>query len=195
MLSLSKHEGTAMPKRDRRIEREDRMRRLVILAAVVTAVAVLALGCGRSEKTVYSGPGGKVTVEKNAKGEQQTVTFEGKEGKSTVSGGMEKTITEAELGAPVYPGAKVEMQSKMQGDKPGDSFQQHILFTKDDYDKVIAFYKANLKNVKGEQNISTSDGKMTIFSVGEGKTQMMVHIGWDAKEKRTMIQVMKAGQM
>jgi hypothetical protein len=159
-------------------------------------VAVLALGCGRSEKkTVYSGPGGKVTVEKNAKGEQQTVTVEGKEGKATVSGGMDKTITEAELGAPVYPGAKVQMESNMQDEKPGDSFQQRILFTNDDYDKVVAFYKANLKNIKGEQNVSNGDQKMTIFTFGEEKKQTMLHVGWDAKEKRTMIQVMRAGQM
>jgi hypothetical protein len=160
-------------------------------------MAALVLGCGRSQKTVYSGPGGKVTVKSDKiKGGEQTVTGETKEGKFTVTGGAAKEITEAELGAPVYPGAKVNIESKMEAKTAGagPGFQQHVLFTPDSYDKVVAFYKKSLKDVKNEQNMSSGGSKMSMFQIGEGKGQMMVHIAWEAKEKRTIIQVMKAGK-
>lgn len=169
------------------------MRRLAIAGALLVAVALLALGCGKSEKTVYNGPGGKVSVQ-SGKGQDKTVNVETKEGTATVTSGEDKTITEAELGAPVYPGARVQAAGKFDSKKAGEqSVEQHILFTNDSFEKVAAFYKSHLKNTKGEQNMSQGEQKMAIFTVGEGKSQMMVHVSWDAKEKRTMIQVMKQG--
>jgi len=174
------------------------MRRSALVLAILFAAALLVGGCGRSRKTVISGPGGKVTVrsEKSSKGEERTTTVETKEGKATVTGGTEKEITEAELGVPVYPGAKVYMETKMETKtaSAGGSGEQHILFTPDAYDRVVEFYKKNLKNVKGEHIASSGDQKLTIFTVGEGKDLMMVHLHWDSKENRTMINVMKAGK-
>ena len=60
---------------------------------------------------------------------------------------------------------------------------------------MVAFYKSNLKNVKNEQSMTNAGTKMTMFTFGEGKDQVMVHVTRDTKEERTMIQVMKAGAM
>ncbi len=171
------------------------MRRSAVLVLVVLfALAVLA-GCGRSKKTVYNSPDGKVTVTSEGS-KENTVTTETKEGKVEVTAGQEKAITEAELGAPVYPGAKSNFEGKYESKKPGEaaSVQQHILTTSDDFDKVVAFYKSKLKNVKNEQTMSTGDGKMAILQVGEDKDQMVVHITSNPKEKVTTIQVIKGSQ-
>lgn len=170
------------------------MRRAIALAAAAGLAVAMLAGCGKSEKTVYSGRDGKVTVKKDRLGgKEQTVNVQTEEGTATVTTGEKKTITEAELGAPVYPGAKVEVTGKYESGKSGgdESIEQHILYTPDSFDKVVAFYKANLKNIKGEQNMSSGDTKLAMFTIGEDKNQMMVQINWDASEKRTMIHVMK----
>lgn len=173
------------------------MRRSATLVLVVLFALAVISGCGRSKKTVYSAPGGKVKVtESNSPlSKEKTVTAESKEGKMEVTAGQEKAITEAELGAPVYPGAKSSFEGKYESKKPGEnaSVQQHILSTPDDFDKVVAFYKSKLKNVKNEQTMSTGDGRMAMLQVGEGKDQMMVHIVSNPKEKVTTIQVIKGG--
>jgi hypothetical protein len=172
------------------------MKRLALAGMVMIAFAMLALGCGKSEKTVYKGPGGKMTVktDKSSKGEEQTVNVETKEGSMSFKGGVEKSITEAELGAPVYPGAQVQMASKYEGKKPGEgTAENHVLTTADDFDKVAEFYKTHLKNVSGQQNISQGDSKVAMFTVGKDKMEMMVQVMWDAKKKQTMIQVIKQG--
>jgi hypothetical protein len=172
------------------------MRKATIAAIALLALAALATGCGRSK--TYSTPSGKVTVTPGSPvtGKDKTVKVETKEGTVTVSGDQGKTITEAELGAPVYPGATVMMQGKFEskaGGQPG--VQQNILVSSDSFDKVVAFYKSHLKNVSGEQNMSNGDSKMAMFTVGKDKNAMMVHINWDADKKQTMTQVMKQGAM
>lgn len=170
------------------------MKRIIALAAAAGLLAVLVLGCGRSEKTVYSGREGKVTVKTGRQGsKEQTVNVQTEEGTATVTTGEKRSITQAELGAPVYPGAKLEVTGKYESGKSGgdESVEQHILYTTDSFDKVVAFYKANLKDIKSEQNMSSGDTKLAVFAVGEDKNQMMVQINWDAGEKRTMIHVMK----
>ncbi len=174
------------------------MRRAVSLAAAAGLVVFLLMGCGKSEKTVYSSREGKVTVKQDRLGgKEQTVNVETKEGKATVTTGERKTITEAELGVPVYPGAVVEVTGTYQSGKAGgdESVEQHILYTTDSFDKVVSFYKAKLKNIKSEQNMSSGDTKLAIFAVGEENNQTMVQINWSASEKRTMIHVMKQKKM
>ena len=172
------------------------MRRLMVVLALLAAAAVLSTGCGTRKQTVTT-PGGKVTVEtkRSGRGDKTTWTAETKEGKTTVTGGEEKTITEAELGVPVYPGAKVNIESRVETRTPGagSGYEHRVLYTPDSYDKVVEFYKKNLKNIKNESSASSGDTKLTMFQIGEGKDQMMVHVTWDAKENRTMIQVIKGG--
>jgi len=173
--------------------RKNTMRKFVLAAAILIAVALFAAGCGKSEKTVYNGAGGKVSVEKG-RGDEHTTNVETKEGKATVTTGGNKTITEAELGAPVYPGAKVEVSSEYASNKGDESASHHLLSSTDSFEKVADFYKNNLKNVSSQQNVSQGDSKMAMFSVGKDKVETMVHVIWDSNKKKTMIQVVKQGK-
>jgi hypothetical protein len=119
-----------------------------------------------------------------------------KEGTATVTTGAQKPVTEAELGVPVYPGAIAEVTGKFEAKSGSDQgvHEHSILYTKDDFDKVDAFYKSHLKNVKGTYTTSQGENKMTMFTVGSGKEQIMIHIISDRKKNRTMIQVIKTGK-
>ena len=164
------------------------MRRTIVAVIVLTGLAALVLGCGRTQVT-QSTPGGKVTVTKSATGKVEGMKVESKEGTYTSSVGSGKTLTEAEVGAPVYPGATEAMAGSFAGNKmagqPG--FSQHILTTGDSFDKVAAFYKSHLKNIKSQNEFGAGAGKIAMFVIGEGE---MVQVTMDTKEKRTMIHVM-----
>lgn len=174
------------------------MRKFALLGFMLFVIVMLAAGCGKNERTVYRGPGGKATVEtrKTAGGEEHTTSIDTKEGTATVKTGGDQTVTEAELGVPVYPGAKVEVSGKYESNKPDKekSTSHYMLSTGDGFEKVAEFYKNNLKNVQGQQNMSQGDSKMAMFSIGKDKMEMMVHVIWDAKKKQTMIQVIKHGK-
>ena len=160
------------------------------LIALITIV-VIAAGCG--SKRTYVGPGGKVTV--NQKGGAKTVEVQTDKGKATIDTGK-KTITEAELGVPVYPGATVEVSGNYEGTEAGKtgSMQQTMLTTSDDFDKVLEFYKSKLKNVKNQYSQTAGDTKMAMFSLAPGDSQISVHIVTDPKKNVTNIQVMKMRQ-
>jgi hypothetical protein len=164
--------------------------RKIIVPGIVMAIAALVLGCGRSQ-VVQSTPNGKVTVTKSATGKVEGMKVETKEGSATYTANSGKTLTEAELGAPVYPGAKEMMAGNFESNKatsqPG--FKQHILTTTDSFDKVAAFYKSNLKNVKNQSEFGTGPSKMAMFVVGEG--ELTVQVTADAKQNQTMIHVIK----
>ena len=161
------------------------MRRERLILLVLLAVVVVASGCAR--KRTYYGPGGKVSVGGTGKSvEVQTGT-----GRATIDT-EKKTITEEELGVPVYPGAKVELSGDYQGTGAGQGgMQQHMLTTPDDFDKVVAFYKSNLKNVKNSVNQDMGNSKMAMFTTtSAGGADITVHIMTDAQKKITSIQVL-----
>lgn len=159
----------------------------------VTLSCALILGCGRSDdaKTV-STPGGTVTVKTDGSGGGGTVRVETKEGKATVVTGQEGgTITEVQLGVPVYPGATMKASSKMEnkGSDGGGSVEMHMLVTQDSFEKVSAFYKSNLKNVTNTLTQGSGEKGMAMFAIGE-KGDTSVTVSSDGT-KGTMIQVMK----
>jgi hypothetical protein len=166
----------------------------VIATAVALAAMLSVLGCGRSEKTITV-PGGKMKVtQKSRHGKVATVEFETKGGKAIVSN-EKTTITEAELGAPVYPGATLQMSGKYEGsESSGTKKAEHYqLITKDSFDKVLAFYKPRLKDAKGSYVQSQGDQQMAMFQLGE-KDEMTMHIIADPKKNETLIQVIKTEQ-
>jgi hypothetical protein len=164
------------------------MKRSAMLGMSLAALAMLALGCGSRTTTVA--PGGNVTVNKSVTGKVKDVKVETKEGTYTSKVGSGKTITAAELGAPVYPGATEMMARDFKGNKMANmpGYSQHILATDDSFDKVNAFYKSNMKGAVG-QEMSQGAKKIAVFAVGNGA--MMVHIVTDPEKKKTMIMVMK----
>lgn len=160
----------------------------------VLATALLATGCGKTERTFHT-PGGKVKVktEKSLRGEKQSLEVKAKEGTVTFTAGEKRSISESELGVPVYPGAKVESTSSVKGGAGGNSgtYEQYMLSTDDSYDKVLDFYKSNLKDVKTSYVGTQGETRSAMFSMGNGKKQTTVHILNDRDKKQTIIQVMK----
>jgi hypothetical protein len=165
----------------------------ILIVLVLISVVVLGSGCSRSTKrTVYMGPGGTATVTDKG-GNGKTVEVKTGEGKVTVNT-EKKSITEKELGVPVYPGATVEVSGNYEGSAAGGqgSMQQTVLTTPDSFDKVSAFYKSNLKNVESSVNQNMGNGNMAMFSVKSADGgSIMVHVMTDKDKKVTQIQVMK----
>ncbi len=155
-------------------------------------ISAIVLGSGCAKKQTYVGSDGKVTVSEKG-GEAKTVEIESGSAKSTVS--LEKkTITEKELGVPVYPGATVEVSGNYEGSQEGkqESMQQTMLTSSDGFEKVFAFYKSNLKNVQSSFNQDTPGGKMAMFSVKSGdKGDISIHILTDKEKNVTQIQVIR----
>jgi len=171
------------------------MRRCVVAIAAL-AMAMLFCGCAKKERS-YVVPGGKAKVktEKSLGGEKTTVEVQTKEGKATYTAGEKKSVSEAELGVPVYPGAKVQMSGQYEGPQTGSEgkVSQYQLTTDASFEDVVKFYKSRLKDVKGSYTHAQGDQKMAMFSVGE-KAKRTVHIIADAEKKQTIIQVIKQGE-
>jgi hypothetical protein len=168
--------------------KEYKMKRAIILSMAAASLAMLALGCG--SKTTTIAPGGKMTVNRSVTGQVKDMKVETKEGSGTVKLGSGKAVTEAELGVPVYPGAVEMMSGELKGSKmmntPG--YDQHVITTDDDIEKVKAFYKSNLKNAMN-QDMTQGNKKMSMFMVDQGA--IMVHITANPEKKKTIIMVMK----
>jgi hypothetical protein len=151
----------------------------------------LISGCGKDKDSfTASTPGGKVTVNADRSG-QGTVKIETKDGTVVVTGEQGGTLTEAQLGVPVYPGATVRTSSKMEGAAAGNkgALEMYTLMTPDSLEKVTAFYKSNLKNVKNSFVQGSGDQGMAMFSIGDDGA-IIVNIESD-KSKETVIQVTK----
>jgi hypothetical protein len=167
---------------------EDKSLMFSILSVLVVAM-VLISGCGRSEKS-FSTPDGKVTVKTDGKGQGGTVQMEGKDGKVSVVTDQGGSVTEAELGVPVYPGSTVKATVKMEDKGAGKgSVEMRTLSSKDNFEKVSGFYKANLKNVKSTFVQGEAGKGMAMFTIGENG-EITVNIIGDG-DKETTIQVAK----
>jgi hypothetical protein len=164
---------------------------LTICLLFVFSIAIAVSGCSRS-RTFYT-PGGKATVtDKN--GKAQKVEIQSDKGKTTASV-EKKTVTEAELGVPVYPGAVQEFEGSYESNESGSNkaTKQYLLTTPDDFEKVFEFYKSNLKNVKNSFNQSANDQKMAIFTLkGTDDSDISVTLTRGSSKDVTNIQVIRA---
>jgi len=152
---------------------------------------IMGAGCGK--KRTYVTPGGTVHVEQK-RGDDQTVQIDTGKGTATFETGK-KSITEAELGAPVYPGAVVESSGSFEDSGSGQNTTQHVLTTSDGFDKVLAFYKSNLKNIKSSVTNTTADESMAMLGAKTAAgDEINVHITTDKEKKLTRILVMKVGK-
>jgi len=136
---------------------------IVAIVAVVLAVMSVAAGCGSSGKASLTTPG---TVPKTTPGSTS-----------------QKTVvpTEAELGVPVYPGAKMDENSALtttdsSGNKVVIAAQ---MWTDDATDKVIAWYNDALSSKPEFKAMPVVEaGKnSTIITWKEGDKFKMVTIG------------------
>jgi hypothetical protein len=171
------------------------MKKGIIVGCVMCVIVGLVLfGCGKKEEThTVSTPDGKMKITADQSGQGGKVEIETKEGKAVViTGEQGGTVTEAQLGVPVYPGATVKASSKMEGAAAGGEggVQVYTLTTSDNWEKVAAFYKSNLKNVKGTFNQGSGNQGMAMFSIGD-KGDLTVHVTGDSKKNETIIMVAK----
>ena len=168
----------------------------VAVCMLLFALVFTVSGCSRSKKTVLV-PGGTATVttEKGIGGEKNTVEVKTKEGKATFTAEKGAEITEAELGVPVYPGAESVSSGKFEGQGgQAQNVEHHSLSTKDDFTKVVAFYKSKLKNPQNSYVQEAGKDKMAMFNIEQGKTSIVVHVVYTEKEGKTIINVTKSNK-
>jgi len=165
------------------------MKKGIIAAGALPVVFVgllLASGCGRDETTTYSTPEGDVTVTTRQQGGQDMTIVESGEGSLTVFSGPQ-SITEAQLGVPLYPGAQLFSSAQM--DQAGAGAASYSLTSSDGFDQVVSFYRDNLKDVRQSMDQSMGGQKMAIFLVGKENELKSVQIMADLVEGKTAIQV------
>jgi hypothetical protein len=171
------------------------MRTWAILLLVVALLLSAACGCS-NKKTATMPGGGKVTVEETGKGEGK-VTVEGKKGEQmTMETKKNPTVTEAELGVPIYPGAEQgESGSWSMSGKEGSGASSVYQFkTKDPYDKVFAFYKDKVKNPTQTME-TTSEGKKTgLIQVASEGDKQLISVTVHEEDGETTIMVTRVKQ-
>ena len=104
---------------------------------------------------------------------------------TTLPGGVTlstKVPTEAEIGVPIYPGAKMKASSMTLKDQSG-SISATVLYSNDSPAKVIAWYKDKLALKPDYQVLTSTDTEALITFKGEGGTVKMVTIGADTVDK------------
>ncbi len=154
---------------------------LLLLALAVSLV--MAVGCGGSETTVKT-PEGEVKVEE----EDGKVTYETEEGKVTYEG-SDKAPSEAELGAPVYPGAKYVEGSGGSATATGPEGEFSTagaeFVTEDSYSKVVDFYRGELGEPMYQDTaakeatwmMNVNEESFTVVTVSEEDGEVKISIG------------------
>jgi len=166
---------------------------MVLCALCVFAAAVcFVAGCGRDESKTFTTPDGKVTVTANRTGAEGVVKVESKEGTATIRTGPQ-AVSGAELGAPVYPGAQVISSGQFGETKGSNSGAAStvLMSTNDSFDKVVAFYKTNLKDVQQAMDQTAGDQKMAMFMTGRKNEMRSVQIVAKASGGPTNIHITK----
>jgi hypothetical protein len=164
------------------------------IAAGVLSLGLVGLllvgGCGREESATYSSPEGEVTVTSKEQGGREVVTVESGGGSLTVFSGPQ-SISEAELGVPLYPGAQLFSSAQMEqgGAEAAGAIASYSLTSGDGFDEVVAFYRANLKDVRQSMDQNLGGQKMAFFLVGKENQLKSVQVMSDLVEGKTAIQV------
>jgi hypothetical protein len=157
--------------------------------AFTVAIAVSLAGCGKAQEAA-----GQKAAEKMI---ESSLSKDGTQAKVNMSEGGIKVattdasgkttqlelgatkITEADLGVPFYPGAKLTEGAAMRM-ATGDSVSlQTGLHSDDAFDKVAAFYRDKLKAMAdGKQltDMSSSDGASISLVDDKTKTSLQVHV-------------------
>ena len=170
----------------------------VVLASLVLAVALVA-GCGKSKRTYISKEGEKVTITTDGSpgGEGGKIKVESAEGKFSVSHDAgKKKISEAELGAPVYPGAWVEGTTEFENLAGENSRMKNVvLVTPDSFEKVKAFYKSRLKGARASWSASDEESQMTTMHYGTDRDSLNIIITREKDEENTKIAVTRTQKL
>ena len=168
-----------------------------LLAIAVVAFAVSLSACQKAaEKTIEAQmkAGGAQDAKVDlATGSVKATTVD-KDGKTqTFEMGSASAITEADIGLPFYPGAKVSRESGMKVTTNDVSSAMVPLETTDPVDKVADFYRTKLKAMaSGKQmmDMNQGDGHLLMLSdEAAGETfQVVVSAGKDGNPSTVMLQ-------
>jgi hypothetical protein len=149
---------------------------------VVAGMVLMVVACGKKEeKTVYSGPEGKVTVTQSA---------DGQDGTATMTYG--KTALPADLGVALYPGASAAEGGtlQVQGDAGADAVFSVTVHSADAIDKVARFYKKQLADRQPRVfEMALPTGKMVTFTMQQDGVVRTVVLNEDGQKAGTTIQI------
>ncbi|MBC7229472.1 MAG: hypothetical protein H5T74_03650 [Actinobacteria bacterium] len=156
---------------------------VMLLLLAMAASLVMAVGCGGSKTTVKT-PEGEVRVEEK----DGKVTYETEEGKVTYEG-SDKAPSEAELGAPIYPGAEYVEGSGGSATATGPEGEFSTagaeFMTKDSYSKVVDFYRDKLGEPMYQDTatkeatwmMNVNEESFTVVTVSEENGEVKITIG------------------
>jgi hypothetical protein len=136
--------------------------RALTLAFVVASALALGACSGKKTTTVSTG-NGSVTVEQGAG--NGTTTVKSSEGSVTVGKGA---VDAASLGLPIYPAAKQSEEGSMSvsSASQGGASQVLTMTTDDSFDKVYAFYKAQMPAGSEKMKMASGGSQVASFQVG-----------------------------
>jgi hypothetical protein len=169
-------------------------RKAAVLCAlfILSSLAWLTTGCSSEESKTVVTPEGKATVTTKTEGEKSIVKVETKQGTLTVQSGSQ-AMSEAEVGVPIYPGAKVVHSGQLAETKDAGSgiAASYSLTTNDSFDKVVSFYKSNLKDVQHAMDQSMGGQKMSMFMTGKEGDMRTIQVMASTAGGPTNIQITK----
>jgi hypothetical protein len=155
--------------------------------ALAAAAALVLAGCQKAsettlEKTIESqmkaGGAKDAKVDLSGGGVKTTVTD--KAGKTQTIEIGHAPVTEADLGVPLYPGAKVNAEHAMKVDAgDGSTMASLQLESTDSADKVADFYRAQLKSMAGGRELTdmrTGDAHVLSLSDPSGAETIQVAV-------------------
>jgi hypothetical protein len=159
---------------------------------ILYSLAWLTTGCSSEESKTVATPEGKATVTTKTDEGKSVVKVETEEGALTVQSGPQ-TVSEAEVGVPIYPGAKVVHSGHLAETKDAASgiAATYSLTTNDSFDKVVSFYRSNLKDVQHAMDQTMGDRKMSMFMMGKEGDMRTIQVMASTSGGPTSIQITK----
>lgn len=148
---------------------------VLMLLCILVLGAVALVGCG-SKVTVETENGKVTTTEKNGE-----VKVESEKGDTTVT--TTKKVTEAEIGVPIYPNAKMDenasLSAQTKNEKGETTWSTAVLYTQDPVADVVTWYRDKLSGKEGFRDMSLTQGGevMGLFMVQSGDAIKTVSIG------------------
>lgn len=143
--------------------------RYIIPALLALCILLGAAGCGRkttqkfevTEMKEEKSPSGDVTKDtwkvKSEDGRESTITTEF------------RTVTDKELGLPIYPGAKQNDDFSTGSDNMGAVVLMVGFTTDDSFEKVMEFYRENLDGFKESKEKTIEGSRFSGFRKISGK--------------------------
>jgi hypothetical protein len=143
--------------------------------------AALLASCSAHKTTVLTGNGTATVTTSN---DNKTTTVDTKEGHMTVG---KDAVDTSKLGAPVYPGAQAEDSGGIAMSSAKGSGQMVAFKTTDSFEKVYAFYKAQMPKDSEKMKFAQGDSSMATFQVGDDKGPETTSVMITAKSGETDI--------